>query len=67
MFTGNEVRAQEVEHFINHPTNAIVIQHDAHVSLDKHLAWGIKARFDNNTVRVFRVIRLCGSADSDMI
>ena len=68
MFTDNEVGAKEVESFINHPINAIVIQHDARTSMNKHLAWGIEARLDNNLneVRVIRVIGLCGGAESDM-
>ena len=58
MFTDNEVTAEEVERFINHPTNAIVIEHNAHVSMNQHLAWGIEARSVNDGVRVIRFIRL---------
>jgi len=60
MFTGSEVRAADVQNFINHPVNAINIENGAHVSMDQHLAWGIEAivNNDNNTWKYyFRVVR----------
>ncbi len=62
MFTGNEVRAAEVQHLISHPANAINMHNDPLVSMEQYLAWGIEAKCANNEVRV---IRLC-SADSNI-
>jgi hypothetical protein len=53
MFTGNEVRAAEIQHLINHPANAINMNYDSYTSLDKVLAWGIEAR-SIDEVRVIR-------------
>ena len=60
MFTGKIVKADEIQPLINHPMNAINLEHNAHVSMDHSLAWGIEAKSVNNEVRA---IRLCG-ADS---
>ena len=54
MFTGNEVRAAEIQHLINHPANAVNMNYDSYTSLDKVLAWGIEARSVDNEVRVIR-------------
>jgi len=62
MFTGKEVSADIIHHLINQPANAINIEINAHISMDKELAWGIEARLVNNEVWV---IRLCG-ADADI-
>ncbi|KAI0256142.1 hypothetical protein BJV78DRAFT_441173 [Lactifluus subvellereus] len=43
-FTGQTLRAELVQEFINHPANAMNIQGDAHDSMDRKLAWGIEAR-----------------------
>jgi hypothetical protein len=64
MFTGKEVSAEIIQHFINHPANAINIQYDAHQAMDKRLAWGIEAVLVDNEVRVMRL--LCGVADPDI-
>jgi hypothetical protein len=63
MFTGNQVSADIIRHFINHPANAINIQADAHDSMDKRLAWGIEARSVDDEVRV---MRLCSITDPDI-
>ncbi len=55
MFTGNEVRAAEIQHLINHPANAINLHSDSYTSLDQVLAWGIEARSVDNEVRVIRL------------
>jgi len=51
-FTGETLKADTVQKFINHPANAMNIQTDAHDSMDKKLAWGIEARLVNSTVRI---------------
>ena len=61
-FTGKEVSANTIQRSINHPANAINIEINANLSMDKRLAWGIEAKLVNNEVRV---IRLCG-ADPDI-
>jgi len=48
MFTGKEVSADIVRHFIDNPANAINLQSDAYDSMDKRLAWGIEAKSVNN-------------------
>lgn len=58
MFTGGKVRAAEVQHLINNPINAIVMQCNPLISMDQDLAWGIEVRSVNNKVRV---IRLCSA------
>jgi hypothetical protein len=55
MFTGNEVRAEEVQHLINHPANAVNLHIDSRVSMNLELAWGIEVRSVNNDVRVIRL------------
>ena len=64
MFTGNEVSAEIIQQFINHPANAINIQSNAHHAMDTRLAWGIEAVLVDNEVRVMRL--LCGVADPDI-
>jgi hypothetical protein len=55
MFTGNQVRAADVQHLINRPLNAIILQSDAYVSIDETLAWGIETRSVENKVRDIRL------------
>jgi len=51
-FTGDTLRADTIQNFINHPANAMNIESNAHDSMDKKLAWGIEARLVNCTVRL---------------
>ncbi|KAF8497137.1 hypothetical protein F5888DRAFT_1906980 [Russula emetica] len=61
MFTGKEVSADIIQHFINHPANAINLETNAHDSMDKKLAWGIEALSVNNEWKYyFRVVKLAG-------
>jgi hypothetical protein len=62
MFTGHQLRTENIQHLINNPANAINIEYYTHVSMDRKLSWGIEARSVNNEVRV---MRLCGT-DADM-
>ena len=66
MFTGIPVDAAEIQPLINHPSNAINLESNAHQSMNRHLAWGIEARSvgDNDNDEV-RVIRIC-DVDPDM-
>jgi hypothetical protein len=64
MFTGNEVNAVIVRHFINNPANAVNLEANAHRSMDQSLAWGIEAISENNKVRDMIT---CGVADRDII
>jgi len=58
MFTGGEVRAEEVQNLINHPTNAVNMQIDANISMNQDFAWGIEAKLVNNKQKYyFRVVR----------
>ncbi|KAH9970169.1 hypothetical protein BJV74DRAFT_263479 [Russula compacta] len=58
MFTANEVSADTIHQFINHPANAINMHGDPHISMDMSLAWGIEARSVDNEVKYyFRVVR----------
>lgn len=63
MFTGEEVKAECIQEFINNPANAINLEYNAHHSMDKSLAWGIEAKLVENKVRV---MRLCRVADPDI-
>ena len=63
MFTGNEVSADIIRNFINNPANAMNLEADAHITMDKRLAWSIEAILVDNTVRV---MRLCGVTDPDI-
>ncbi|KAI0288761.1 hypothetical protein BC826DRAFT_1036060 [Russula brevipes] len=57
-FTGRILRAEDVQHFINHPANAINIESNVHDSMDLKLAWGIEAReVDHRWHYYFRVVR----------
>jgi len=51
-FTGQKLRADTVQQFVNHPANAMNIQRDAHDSMVEKLAWGIEARLVDRTVRL---------------
>jgi hypothetical protein len=62
MFTGNQVRAVDVQNLIDRPLNAINLHADPRISMDETLAWGIEARSVGNEVRL---IRLC-DADPDI-
>ena len=62
MLTSNKVRAAEVEHLIDHPSNAINMHYDPLVSIKLDLAWGVEARLANNEVRI---IRLCSGSIAD--
>ena len=55
MFTGKELGAELIQRFINSPANAINLEWNAHVSMDKKLAWGIEARLVNDEVRIMRL------------
>ena len=52
MFTGRQLRTENIQHLINHPANVINMQCDARESMDLELAWGIEAKSVNNEVRV---------------
>ncbi|KAF8524063.1 hypothetical protein BU17DRAFT_85098 [Hysterangium stoloniferum] len=57
-FTGQKLTAEVIQHFINHPANAINIEINAHDSMDQKLAWGIEARSANHKCTYhFRVVR----------
>ncbi|KAF8523340.1 hypothetical protein BU17DRAFT_86082 [Hysterangium stoloniferum] len=57
-FTGQKLTAEVIQHFINHPANAINIEINAHDSMDQKLAWGIEARSANHKwIYHFRVVR----------
>ena len=51
-FTGQNLKAETVQKFINHPANAMNIEFNAHESTDTKLAWGIEARLVDRTVRL---------------
>ena len=51
-FTGQKLRADTVQQFINHPASAMNIERNAHESMDNKLAWGIEARLVDHTVRL---------------
>ncbi|KAF8837546.1 hypothetical protein BDN67DRAFT_972811 [Paxillus ammoniavirescens] len=50
-FTGHKLDAKFIQKYINHPSNALNLQIDAHDSMDKFLSWGIEANFSDNQVR----------------
>jgi hypothetical protein len=52
MFTVHEVRTEEVLQFINHPINAINMEHGAHISMNQNFAWGVEAIWLNNRARI---------------
>ncbi|KAF8523358.1 hypothetical protein BU17DRAFT_63926 [Hysterangium stoloniferum] len=57
-FTGQKLTAEVIQHFINHPANAINIEINAHDSMDQKLAWGIEARSANHKCTYhFRAVR----------
>jgi len=58
MFTGRELRTENIQHLIDHPSNVINLDFNARYSMDWNLAWGIEARIVNSEVRVSR---LCGA------
>jgi hypothetical protein len=62
IFTGKELKEEEIQPLINNPANVMNLNGDAHESLDQHSSWGIEAIQINNEVRV---INLCG-VDSNM-
>jgi len=64
MFTGKELDAEFIQRVINSPVNAINLEWNAHVTMDKQLAWGIEAQLTNNNE--VRVMRLRGIADPDV-
>jgi hypothetical protein len=64
MFTGHQLRTENIRNLINHPANFINIEWHTCLSMDQRLAWGIEARSVNNEVRV-TTRRLC-CADTDM-
>jgi len=43
MFTGPVLNAQIIQDNINHPSNALNLESNAHELMDKYLAWGIEA------------------------
>ncbi|KAF8329173.1 uncharacterized protein EI90DRAFT_3125511 [Cantharellus anzutake] len=58
VFTGQMVKAEFIQRFINHPSNAINIGLSAHESMEKTLAWGIEARLvDHRWKYRFREVR----------
>ncbi|KAI0270775.1 hypothetical protein BGY98DRAFT_235614 [Russula aff. rugulosa BPL654] len=58
MFTGRQLRTENIQHLINHPANVINIEYNAHESMVRKLAWGIEARSVNNERKYyFRVVK----------
>ncbi|KAF8497138.1 hypothetical protein F5888DRAFT_328741 [Russula emetica] len=58
MFTGRQLRTENIRHLIDHPANVINIEYHTHVSMDRKLAWGIEARSVNNEWKYyFRVVK----------
>ena len=66
MFTGNEVSASLIQHFINNPANAMNLDSITHDSMDKRLAWGIEATQVNDEVRVITLMRPGGVIHPDI-
>ncbi|KIJ17715.1 hypothetical protein PAXINDRAFT_97932 [Paxillus involutus ATCC 200175] len=50
-FTGHKLDAKIIQKYINHPSNALNLETNAHDSMDKNLVWGIEANFSDNQVR----------------
>ena len=50
MFTGCALDPQTIHEHINHPSNTLNMESNTHDAMDKHLAWGIEAKFSGSQV-----------------
>jgi len=61
MFTGHQLRTENIRNLINHPANFINIEWHTCLSMDQRLAWGIEARSVNNEWKYyFRTVKPAG-------
>jgi len=58
MFTGRQLRTENIRHLISHPANTINVEYNTYDSMHRRLAWGIEARSVNNGWKYyFRVVK----------